>query len=256
MLKKILFTAVFAAVGMLATAQWFQTMEEKLDYIKDSNSSCTLGFIDEVEKELLKKYTDKDLRFGITNMRRGYIMFAGGNYDAAITSYRKAVACYVKNNRKGTADEAYAYYKMARAEDMQSKPNAALLHYEQSAKIFDKMEFSLDLRAAESFNGLGHAYNRKERYNEAFGYLFKAMNIYQGAKSAKMTTTPQDIEFSDVYYNMGVACTGNGSYEKAAEYYTKSLKIREEFLGKNSPTAKMTREKLEDVSSRQAAARN
>ncbi|PIP54973.1 MAG: hypothetical protein COX07_02435 [Bacteroidetes bacterium CG23_combo_of_CG06-09_8_20_14_all_32_9] len=118
----------------------------------------------------------------------------------------------------------------------------AIEYYLKSLKITKEIGDKKEM--AKCYNNIGMVHDNEGSYDKAIEYYFKSLKIFE-----ELSKQNEDIllkgeakkGMSQCYNNIGIVHTKHHNYDKAIEYYFKSLKIFEE-LSKQQGNAVLSRE--------------
>ena len=105
-------------------------------------------------------------------------------------------------------------------------PKKAILIFQQSLEIREKVLGKEHPDTAASYNAIGVSLSYLGRHEEALEYYEKSIGI------RKKVLGKEHPDTAESYWAIGVSL---GRYEEALEYHQKSIEIREKVLGKEHP---------------------
>lgn len=151
------------------------------------------------------------------NYTVGTIFFYLSDYENALDEYLKSFKNHeLENNEIGVA-EAYngigsAYYAI-------NENEKSIQYLKISLKKCEELkELSLKQKVLD---GLGRAYTNLEQYDKALNHLEKCIQVIKDIDGSIHVKAHALNNIGQVYYKKGV-------FDKAIEYFTESLKLREE----------------------------
>ncbi|CAF1019886.1 unnamed protein product [Adineta ricciae] len=159
----------------------------------------------------------------------GNIKYQRGQYEEAITLFRKSLELRLMSSSPNHPDVAGSYNNIGAAySDMGDYPKA-LSSYDQALKI--QLQ-SLPLNhpdVAGSYNNIGNAYSHMGDYPKALSSYEQALKIRE------QSLPPNHPDVASSYNNIGTAYSGIGDYPKALSSREQALKIRQQSLPPNHP---------------------
>ena len=117
----------------------------------------------------------------------------------------------------------------------------ALLFYEKSLKIIEKVFGENHNNTATSYNNLAELYQSQGEYDKALPLYLKALKIREERLGEKHPDT------ATLYANLAGFYQSQGEYKKAELLYLKDLKICEEILGEHHPSTATSYNNLADL---------
>lgn len=163
------------------------------------------------------KYLDAYRRMGNT-----YEMI--GDIDKALKQYKLWEKIAYDNNDPSSL--AWAFINIGRIYKFKDDHDKELYYYNKSLEI--SLKSRNDLNIARAYNSLGNWYYHKKLYREAQDNFFKAVAINQ----AKDYIYNHKYNLAGNYLAIGKVFDASKEFEKAEEYYKKSLALYEELEGK------------------------
>jgi len=164
----------------------------------------------------------------------GVVSFRHGQFDDAISDYRKALDfnpdypdahCYLGNGlaRRGQVGEAIEHYQKA----LDINPDYADAHYNlgialagqgkiDEAIVHYRKALEINPDYVDVHNNLGNALARRGQVDEAITQYRKALKIL-----------PDD---ADAHYNLGNALVGRGQLDEAIVHYRKVLELKPDYI--------------------------
>jgi tetratricopeptide (TPR) repeat protein len=137
----------------------------------------------------------------------GHVNLNKGNYNAAISSYDKAIQL-TREYWEGDESlydkyEIDVYAKRGEAFFYMGNYDAALLDYSQAIRLDEKNSLY--------WNNRGEIYRSKGDYNHAIGDFLKAIEI--------------NNRYTEAFNNLGLVYYGMENYDRAIEYFNKVIEI-------------------------------
>jgi tetratricopeptide (TPR) repeat protein len=127
------------------------------------------------------------------------------------------------------SEEASIYHLLGMVKINQGEYAEAIVIYEKSIKIQEKIHSPTDLDLATSYNNIGLVYDNMGDYSKALSYYEQALEIYQ------KTLPPTHPNLATSYNNIGSVYWKMNENSKALSYYEKALEIRNKSLPPNHP---------------------
>lgn len=192
-----------------------------------------------------------------------------GSYDSAILFFRKAaeynlkinqntgwvtgmsglIDCYrlkgdineamhlleqtlsIANSKLDTTENLYnnLILKKANLLSDQHQFKDAVLLYNRNIRIYTARTTPPDTGLALAYNGLGTVNLLQNKYTAALDEYKKAIETYEKARHTKNTNYTGSLQ------NIGIVYSMRGNFEKAEQFFLKSLKINQEVLLPNDP---------------------
>jgi Tfp pilus assembly protein PilF len=154
-----------------------------------------------------------------------------GNLLIKLGQFNKAeqVCEVLLDQASNEREEANIYHLLGYVKDNQGEYAEAIMFYEKSIKILEKILSPTDQDLAASYNNIGLVYWKMGDYSKALSSFEKALEIYQ------KTLPPNHPSSASSYNNIGSVYWKMGDYSKALSYYEKTLEIRQNTLPPNHP---------------------
>jgi len=154
------------------------------------------------EKDKAVEYYTKSLalnpRFD-SYIYRGNILYAQGDYDAAIKDYTNAIDL--------KPDNEIGYYNRATAYSSKEDYDKAIFDFNKSIELKQGYE--------DAYNNRGIALFKKKEYDKAIDDYSKAIQIKQ--------------DFANAYKNRGQVWEAKGDFEKSIADYTKAIELNPQY---------------------------
>lgn len=163
------------------------------------------------------KYLDAYRRLGNT-----YEML--GDVDAALKQYKFWEKIAYDNNDPSSL--SWAFINIGRIYKFKDDHDKELYYYNKSLEI--SLKSRNDINIARAYNALGNWYYHKKLYKEAKDNFLKAVAINQ----SKDYIYNHKYNLAGNYLAIGKVFDASKDFEKAEEYYKKSLALYEELEGK------------------------
>lgn len=225
-----------------------------LVYFRQGNYSQALEYHQKSLKICKEIGDKKGMSNGYTNI--GNVHYTQGNYDKAIEYFLKSLNIFeesgnspdiiiVTASKKGMAQ---SYNNIGAVLMCQGSYDKAIDYYLKSLKI--KEELGDEKGISVCFTNIGNVYYAqgsstsskkftKDKYDKAIEYFLKSLKIYEDldtlneVRGEQSRTIERKKGISHCYNNIGNVLSDMGNYDKAIEYYLKSLKIKEKLGDKN-----------------------
>ncbi|CAF0946905.1 unnamed protein product [Adineta ricciae] len=161
--------------------------------------------------------------------RLGKIKRQKGEYEEAITLFRKSLELHLMSSSQNHQDVAGSYNNIGAAySDMGDYPKALSSH-EQALKIRQQSLPRNHPDVAGSYNNIGNAYSDMGDYP-------KALSSYEQALKIQLQSLPPNHpDVASSYNNIGNAYSDMGDYPKALSSHEQALKIQLQSLPPNHP---------------------
>ncbi|CAF1122179.1 unnamed protein product [Adineta steineri] len=131
-----------------------------------------------------------------------------------------------------TTDEskkAYIYHQLGFTKDEQGTYQEAVVYYEKSINIKEKILPSNHLSLATSYNNIGQTFYHMADYSKALLFFEKALEI-------RLQALPENHSgITDCYQNIGLVHYNMGDYMKALSCIEKALEVQKTSLLHNHP---------------------
>jgi tetratricopeptide (TPR) repeat protein len=127
------------------------------------------------------------------------------------------------------SDKAVMYGRLGLVKNGQGEYKEAMIFYEKSLEICNKILPANHLHLAKSNNNIGSVYRNMGEYSKALSSYEKALKIQQQS----LPSNHPDLTGS--YINIGLVYDRMSEYSKALSYYEKALEIQQESLPSNHP---------------------
>ena len=206
--KKIFFALLFffqLSISFALFAQKRSTVppqiQQKLDYVQNDSSDCTLEYIVTLEKELRAMYSSDDYVFFITEFRKGKLYTGSGEYTEAILHFKKAFKIVEKQSVEHNTDIAnvaswlgYVYYTAGDYDN-------ALLYFNKGLIIAKEMLGENHPNTARFYGNVGRVYYAKRDFDNALLYSGKGLAIVENMLGKKHPDTASFYgNIGDVYW--------------------------------------------------------
>ncbi|CAF1240770.1 unnamed protein product [Rotaria sp. Silwood1] len=154
-----------------------------------------------------------------------------GNLLIKLDQFDKAQQVYevMLDQTADDHEKANIYHMLGVVKDNQETYAEAIILYQKSNEILQKILSPTHADMASSYNNIGMVYYKMGEYSEALSFFQQALKIYQ-------KTLPADhSHLASSYNNIGSVYDDIGEYSKALSYYRKGLEISEKILPSNHP---------------------
>ncbi len=167
----------------------------------------------------------------------GNVNYYQGSYDKAIEYFLKSLKIVEKLGNKKGMSDCYS--NIGCVHDEQGSYDKAIEYFLKSFKIDEELGNKHGM--SKCYNNIGIVYKEQGSNDKVHPVkrdsLFNRANEYY-LKSLKIREELGDKNgIANCYNNIGIVCNEQGSYNKAIEYYLKALKIKEELGDKNGIAA-------------------
>jgi tetratricopeptide (TPR) repeat protein len=156
--------------------------------------------------------------------RLGTLLVNLGQYNKA-----QQVCEVLLDQTSNEREEASINHLLGFVKDNQGEYAEAIIFYEKSIKIKEKILFPTHPDLAASYNNIGLVYSEMNDNSKALSYYEKALEIYQ------KSLPPNHPDFAQSYNNTGGVYLKMGDYSKALSSFEKALEIFEKSLPPNHP---------------------
>ena len=126
-------------------------------------------------------------------------------------------------------EKSLIFNQLGRAKNHQGEYKEAIMFYEKSIEIEQRMHPVDHRNLANCYNNIGSSYSETSEYEKALQYFEKALLIKQQLHG------PIHPSLGVSYHNIATMYDATGDYTKALTYFEKALSNREEFLPPNHP---------------------
>ena len=147
-----------------------------------------------------------------------------GQYDTAISYYKRSCAIWEKNPLNNRHDLGGAYLNMALAYDNLSNYDTAIDYFERCRSLWEKTLPAKDPDLAIVYLSTGKAYYHRKQYDTALAYYERCQDIWQ------QILPEQHSDWADLYMNMANLYNDTGQYDIALDYYERCIAIRQQRL--------------------------
>lgn len=175
---------------------------------------------------ILEKQQDNKYRLEIAevynNLGNAYI--SKKEYEIALEWHQKALDIRLKNGEE-TYETARSYHNIGVVLGNLGKKEDAILFFQNSIKIKEKLFQDNDKRLAISYYGISDVYLDLGMYNESIDYMFKACKIYEESLGTRHSETlSYYYQIARIYYKIKdyVNCY-NWTYKAAIQGYSEAL---------------------------------
>ncbi len=231
-MKKIVFLIVMFLLACMAVfaqrkvaeSNIPRDLQEKIEYIRDENSDCTIEYIDEVERELSQYCSEDDYVFGITTDKKGELFYVRGDYDNALLCYKKSLAIF----EAAKINAFWIYNNLGMIYNDRAQYDLSIKYYEQGIDLCKKDFGEENLYLPAFFNGLGDIYYEKNNYDEALKYYKLSYAMFENDK---------EIENDDVIItcaNLGRIYYVTADYDNALIFFEKAFALNERIYGQDN----------------------
>ncbi|HAO31115.1 MAG TPA: hypothetical protein DCQ43_07215 [Treponema sp.] len=201
-----------------------QSLDERIAYVQDMSSACTLEYIDELEAELKSVLSRNDPRFALLNFRRGVILSGNARYSEAVDVFTKAIRIY----KRAGDDYKYSLYSaefnLANAYYYLAKYDDSITHYLVVMDLVQEFAGKNTYDWAITSLSIGNCYYAKGDYDKAIPFCSDASDIFcrlYGADSAIYAFSQGTLGL--FYDGKGEFETAEKLIKEAIEIYTKNL---------------------------------
>jgi CHAT domain-containing protein/tetratricopeptide (TPR) repeat protein len=152
-----------------------------------------------------------------------------GDLDEAIRLVDQALA--IATNKVDTTGNIYNTLIQKKASlfsDKRQFEQAETL-FKRNIRIYSSRPAAPDTGLALAFNGMGTINLLQYKYNEALDEYNKAIGVYE------KTDHRRSVNYTGTLQNIGIVYSMSGNYEKAEQYFLKSLKVNQEVLPADDP---------------------
>lgn len=163
---------------------------------------------------------------GTTLLNLGSVYTEANEPSAALQLYEEAEAIFQRVGLETEYQMAALYNNRSHAFDKLGEPEKALVWAEKAMTVIRKLE-DYDAELATTYSTLAARCSKLMRYDEAWDYLKEAEAIF-----LKLPGKP-NVHYAAALNSLGEICYRRGSYEEAAAYFEKALKIIGENYGEN-----------------------
>lgn len=163
---------------------------------------------------------------GTTLLNLGSVYTEANEPSEALRLYEEAEAIFQRVGLESEYQMAALYNNRSHAFDKLGEPEKALAWAEKAMGIIRKLE-DYDAELATTYTTLAARCSKLMRYDEAWDYLKEAETIF-----LKLPGKP-NVHYAAALNSLGEICYRRGSYEEAAAYFEKALKIIGENYGEN-----------------------
>lgn len=231
----LFFSFVYSSIELHSQNSVIDSLQKKLIISKEDTAKVNLlnSLSDQykrVDTEKIKQYSDsasqlanklgfkKGIAASLINQGIYYRM--KGDFPKSIEIFNQTLA-YCKKE-KLNKQEALCYMGIGVANDYLGKFEEALLNYEKSLKILQRLNDKKGL--SQVYMGMAVVYDFQGNYTNAIEYHLKSLHIQEELKD-KFGMGGTLMNIATVYKNLG-------QNTNALPYYLKSMKIREELEDK------------------------
>ncbi|CAF3498465.1 unnamed protein product [Adineta steineri] len=187
-------------------------------------------------KLTLTSDNDKDLTLLTDRIRDETYSNSTGWHELAeillkMGEYTKVEAIYEMLYEETTDESkrAYIYHQLGFAKDEQGTYQEAIVYYEKSIDIKEKILPSNHLSLATSYNNIGQTFYHMADYSKALLFFEKALEI-------RLQALPENHSgITDCYQNIGLVHYNMGDYMKALSCIEKALEVQKTSLLHNHP---------------------
>ncbi|CAF1173538.1 unnamed protein product [Adineta ricciae] len=159
----------------------------------------------------------------------GNIKYQKGQYEEAITLFRKFLELRLMSSSPNHPDVATSYNNIGAAYSAMGDYPKALSSYEQALKIQLQSLPPHHPDVASSYNNIGNAYSHMGDYPKALSSHEQALKIRE------QSLPPNHPDVASSYNNIGNAYSDMGDYPKALSSHEQALKIQLQSLPPNHP---------------------
>jgi tetratricopeptide (TPR) repeat protein len=170
--------------------EFFEAIRKHLSKGKNSDGIYDIDFLEALMKR--ERFKRDDSVYYVLGIAYG----KKGEYDKAITSYKKAIEINTIHDE--------AYNNMGIAYRNKGEYDKAIASYEKAIKINPEKDEAY-------YNNMGIVYSNKGKYDKAIASYEKAIEI--------------NPEKDEAYNNMGFSYANKGEYDKAITSYKKAIEI-------------------------------
>ncbi|HNL06153.1 MAG TPA: tetratricopeptide repeat protein [Chitinophagales bacterium] len=153
-----------------------------------------------------------------------------GQYDAAISYYKRSCAIWEKNPSANLRELGGAYLNIALSYYRLSEYHNALSYFERCRAMWSLTNNLLDADWITFYMKMGEAYYMTKQYN-------KALTCYKSCEAIqKESLPPQHPDWANLYLNMANTYDMLTQYELALDYYERYITIRQPSLSAQDPS--------------------
>ncbi|CAF1152675.1 unnamed protein product [Adineta ricciae] len=169
----------------------------------------------------------------------GNIKYQRGQYEEAITLFRKSLELLLMSSSPNHPDVAGSYNNIGTAySDMGDYPKALTTH-EQALKIREQSLPPNHPDVASSYYNIGTAYSHMGDYPKALSSHEKALKIRE------QSLPPNHPSVASSYNNIGTAYSHMGDQRTAVLFYTNAVQIAQEVLPSTHPHLQLIKRNFE-----------
>ena len=156
--------------------------------------------------------------------RLGELLIKFNHYDKAEQLYN-----ILLDQTSDELDKGNIYHQLGLIMDKKEQYTQAVIHYEKSITIKNKILPPTHSNLASLYNNVGLVYEKLGQFVKALSYQQKALDIYQ------KNLSEDDLNLSYCYDNIGRVYQKFIEYSKALTNYEKALTIRQKILPADHP---------------------
>ena len=201
-----------------------ESYDEKIAYVQDLSSNCTLEYIDNLETELTSVLSKNDPRFALLNYRRGIIYTANAQYSDAVEVLLKAVRIYKRAGKDYKASLVASEFGLANAYYYLAQYDDSISHYKTILDLVSDTAGKHNYDYAITSLSIGNCYYGKGDYDNAILFCSDASDIFLDLYGSESTV----YAFSQ--NTLGLFYDGKGEFEIAKKLINESILIYDKNL--------------------------
>lgn len=172
---------------------------------------------------------------GSTLMNMGDAYKRLGKFEESLFTLKKSIKLFEQVYGENHLKTAQAYENVGILYKEKEQYDDAEFYYKKTLAIRLENYSDQHPEIGFTYNNLGDLYNTQGDYYRALDYFFSALSIFEKADYGEKM-----LDIAGISQNIGLAYSYMSEFLKAANYYNKSLEIREDILGKEHPLVALT----------------